>query len=352
MGLNYWERRQAEDMVNYMQSAEETADQVSSLYQKASWYITLSIDKIFDKFREKHGLSAQAAQKLLDRITDKGSLEELLRMLKNAGSSREKDELVKKLEAPAYRARIEHLQQIQGQLDRIMAEVYQQEVLLHTSHYKGLAKEAYYRNLYNLQQRTGIGFSFAHLDEKAIDRALRSKWSGKNYSARIWGNTQGLAQAVKEELLINFVTGRSNREAALDIQKKFAASANAARRLVRTESNYFATQMHFEAYQEAGIEQYCYLAVLDLRTSKVCQSLDKKIFPVSERKTGVNCPPMHPWCRSTTIAVISEKLLNQLERRTRDPVTGKVIRIPMGMSYRDWYEKYVEGKKEGGEAEE
>lgn len=346
--LSYWERRQAEDMVDYMQSAEDTAKEAASLYQKASWYITLAIDEIFDKFRDKHGLSERAAKELLGRAADKTSLDELLRQLKNAEIGKEKNELIQKLEAPAYRARIERLGQLQARLDQIMTEVYHQELIIHTSHYSSLIKEAYYKNLYNLQQRTGIGFSFSHIDNKAVDRALCSKWSGKNYSERIWRNTQSLAQAVKEELLINFVTGRTNREAAIAIQKKFAVGAYEARRLIRTESNYFATQMHFKAYQEAGLERYCYLAVLDLKTSKVCRALDKKIFPVSERVTGVNCPPMHPWCRSTTIAVISEELLNKLERVTRDPVTGKVIRISMKMSYQDWYKTYVEngGAKE------
>ena len=32
--------------------------------------------------------------------------------------------------------------------------------------------------------------------------------------------------------------------------------------------------------------------------------MDGKIFPVKEKQIGLNCPPMHPWCRSTTISVL------------------------------------------------
>ena len=54
---------------------------------------------------------------------------------------------------------------------------------------------------------------------------------------------------------------------------------------------------------------------------------------------------MHPWCRSTTIAVINREWLKDMKRKARDPVTGRVIEVPMSMSYQDWYKEYVEGKQ-------
>ena len=50
---------------------------------------------------------------------------------------------------------------------------------------------------------------------------------------------------------------------------------------------------------------------------------------------------MHPWCRSTTIAIIGEKMLEGMKRRARDPVTGKTYLVPASMNYREWYAKYV-----------
>ena len=176
-------------------------------------------------------------------------------------------------------------------------------------------------------------------------------WSGQNYSKRIWKNTQGLANTVKEELLINLLTGRTNREVAEIIANKFASGAAKARRLVRTESNFISSELNHEAYKEAGIEEYQYLATLDLRTSEICRELDGKIFKVSERKVGVNCNPMHPWCRSTTIPVVDREFLNDGTRSARDPVTGEVIKVPASMNYKEWYEKYVEGSSEAKTAE-
>ena len=47
-----------------------------------------------------------------------------------------------------------------------------------------------------------------------------------------------------------------------------------------------------------GLKHVKYVAVLDNRTSDTCEHLNGLIFSLDELETGVNCPPMHPWCRS------------------------------------------------------
>ena len=150
-----------------------------------------------------------------------------------------------------------------------------------------------------------------------------------------------LAQDLKEELLVNLITGRTEREVSVILAQKFAQGASNARRLVRTESCYVSNQINMGAYKECGIEKYRYLATLDIRTSEVCRDLDGKLFPVSEQQPGKNCPPMHPWCRSTTVAVVSEEAFQRMQRRARDPETGKTYLVPVSMNYREWYAKYV-----------
>ena len=342
--LSYWDRRQLQNMYEYMESAEKTADQIANLYLKASRYISYASDDIFERYQSRHKLSQNDAMRLINTMYNKTDIKELLEKLRSEDTDQNKRELLAKLEAPAYQARLERLQQLQNQIDIVMADVYEQEKSFNTSHYVDLANEAYYHSIYDIQQQTGSVFSFGYVDSKMINAVLNSKWSGKNYSARIWGNTKALAQDLKEELLINLVTGRTNREVANIINNKFGAGASQARRLVRTESNYLATELNFKAYKEAGIEKYRYLATLDLKTcTTCCRGLDGRIFFVSERKTGVNCPPMHPWCRCTTVGVISEKYMKEGTRRPRDPETHKVIDVPADMTYQEWYNKYVAG---------
>lgn len=269
-------------------------------------------------------------------------MEELKEALAAAKNSREKEELQAKLESPAYRARLEHLQRLQEQLDQTMRDVYRQEKEQSTNHYLDLGEEAYYQGVFEIQKQTGLAFSFARIDTDVISRIINSQWSGANYSGRIWRNTQFLAEELKEELLINLLTGRTERETAQMIAERFSVGASKARRLVRTESCYLTNQMEILSYEECGIETYIFVATLDLRTSEICRSLDGKRFKVSEQQPGKNCPPMHPWCRSTTICGISDEELAEMKRRARDPENGKTYTVPANMTYEEWYRKYVE----------
>lgn len=342
----YWERRKAQNMFDYMASADQAADEISELYLKASRYNSSELDAIFERYKKKHHLSEAEAYRLLNNMHDKTSINELKEALRADKTDQTKDEILAELESPAYQARLERMQQLQNQIDLTMQNVYQQEKLKNTSHYVNLAKDAYYKGIFDIQQRTGLGFSFNVVDAKAIERVINSKWSGENYSKRIWKNTQALAQDLKGELLINLVTGRTDREVAEIIQNKFASGASEARRLVRTESNHLANQMEMKSYEECDIDWYLYVATLDLRTSFKCRELDGKRFKVSEQQPGKNCPPMHPWCRSTTICDITEEELAGMERRARDPVTGKTEKVPANMTYDEWYKKNVIEKPE------
>ena len=186
---DYWGNRAAWDMYEQMKDAEATADVVARVYRSASSQIVFAAQDIFEKYMTKHKLSQTEAWNLLNRMQDKDSIQNLLMELKNKDSGENKQELIRELEAPAYRARIERLQLLLQQVDTVMQNVYQQEQQFDTSFFEQLAENAYYRTIYNTQCRTGLGFSFSHVDQKQIDLALRMNWSGKHYSYRIWKNT-------------------------------------------------------------------------------------------------------------------------------------------------------------------
>ena len=184
------------------------------------------------------------------------------------------------------------------------------------------------------------------MDAKRIDKLMRARWLGSNYSSRLWGNTERLAKSLRDELMVSFLTGRPQLEAWRAIDTEFDKGQHAARRLIRTESNYLANQAQEAAYKDSGIEKYIYVATLDLRTSEMCRSLDGKVFAVKDAQPGMIYPPMHPWCRSTTIAWMPKALLKKLKRTARDPFTGKNYQIPADMTYKEWYSKFVKNNQD------
>ena len=104
--------------------------------------------------------------------------------------------------------------------------------------------------------------------------------------------------------------GTSLQKMSRELRDLTGQSFNNAFRLIRTETSHIDGQVTLEGYrqtsEELGLEYYEYDAFLDSRTSNICRELDKKRFKVSEAEVGVNYPPMHPNCRSTTQLVLDE----------------------------------------------
>lgn len=92
-----------------------------------------------------------------------------------------------------------------------------------------------------------------------------------------------------------------------------------------------------------GIQQYQLIAVLDLRTSKICQAMDLQIFDLSKKEVGINFPPFHPNCRTTTIPYFEDEISEYFGIGTRlaKDKNGNYIKIPADMNYKQWYEKYI-----------
>ena len=336
--MGYWENRQAQMMYEYMEDAEAVSQELADIYAKASRHLSYEMDEIYEKFVDKHNLTDKEARELLNSLKNSTDIAELKEALakdpKNAA-------LLAEMESGAYRARIERLEQLQAEIDRMMQQVFEQEKQVTTSHYVDLATNSYYREIYNVQRQVGFQFSFSAVDPKAVALILGSEWSGANYSTRIWNNTQGLAKEVKEQMIIGLLTGKRQEEMAREIANKYATGAFEARRLVRTESNFVNGQMQMEAYDECDAEKYEFVAVLDLRTSEICRSLDGKVFLVKDAMPGKNMNPMHPFCRSTTIIHLDDDIVEGLKRRARNPETGKNEFVPADMNYQKWYKQNV-----------
>lgn len=333
----YWEKRSAQRMVSYMDDAESVASEIRKAYEQASQYISNEAETIMRTFQGLSDVSETEARKLLRESEQNISiLQQLKKASQQATDQKIRRELVNRINAPAYAARLKRLEQLQKDIEKQCENLYQIELAKTTTHYRELCVEAYQRVIFDIQQGINLGFSFSRMPVSRVNRILELAWSGENYSKRIWHNTTDLARKIKEELLVAFMTGQSYEKTAVRIMEEMGVGASEARRLVRTESCYVANTAEMDSYEECGIEKYRYLATLDKRTSPICQRLDGKEFAVSDGKPGVNMPPMHPWCRSTTIAVFDDDVTDGLTRRARDPETGKTYLVSQDMTYEQW----------------
>lgn len=344
--IKYWEMREARNMYKDMQLAEDCAKELSVIYSKAAIYTAKQIGGIFNRFASKHHLTRDEAINLLSEA-DSRNFEKLLEVYKNKTGAQKREALAE-LEAPAYKNRMKRLDDIDKSINRLINAVASKERDAIDKTMRKVYESSYHHAVYEAARMSGLDLQTGPIDEGALETILKKKWSGQNYSERVWNNTQKVADALKEEFMIGALTGKTEKEMTDSINEQFLSGRNKARRLVRTESSYIHNEAHFQAYKDYGIEEYRFVATLDLRTSQICRERDGSVYRVNDKKIGVNAPPMHPWCRSTTIMNLDDETMHNLERFARDPVTGERMKVPADETYKEWYQRMVE--KHGAEA--
>ena len=195
--------------------------------------------------------------------------------------------------------------------------------------------------MYDFQKGTGLGFDFFNPDTKTVEKAISQKWLGENYSDRIWKDKNKQLPIIEREVQQGIASGLPSSQISKRIEKRCDVSASNAKRLAITETSYIREQANNDAYEEAGIESYEFDATLDKRTSEICSILDSMIFKLKDKIIGVNFPPMHPRCRSTTLPHFDDIVQDGVFRAGRGGLDGKTIMLEPSIKYEDWIKAYA-----------
>lgn len=326
---NYWDNRALNRLNEIEQISNKHIEAIKEMYNQAFKNIDNEIARIYKNYAKETGLDVQKLKELLTKKeTDK-----VWKTLKRQG--------LDKYILDNYKSRISRLEQIQAQIYAKAKMIYPKEELEQTMCYKGVINQSYYKAIYDTQIGSGYDFSFNTIDQRTINQLLSEKWSGKNYSQRIWTNTDILAETLSQYVGAALLSGQSIQKTSKQIRDRFNVGKYYSERLVRTETNYFNNQADAMAYQEMGIDKYVFVATLDNRTSEICQEMDNKVFDYDKMSVGENFPPLHPNCRSKTRGYLGEEAEKLLQRRARNPITGEVEVID-NIPYSEWIKKYNE----------
>lgn len=335
----YWEKRAADRMVDYMADAERTSNTLGKAYYSVGRYLSDEAAKILKSFTDTFGLSESEARQLIGTTPEKSITEKLKKALPKIADKDKRRQAEAMISSPAYSYRIKRLENLGNNVRKQCSQLYNTEVLADDSFFRGLCDDAYKHCIFDMQKGMGVSSAFDIMPTSRINRILSTKWSGEHFSARVWGNTNALADGLQSDLLVGIMSGKSEKKMAEDIMNRCAVGAFEARRLVRTEACYIANQAELDGYRQTGIESYEFSAVLDNRTSKLCDNvdgLDGKIFKISEAVPGKNLPPMHPFCRSTTLPILpSEEELDREIAELSDEIGADV-------DFEEWKENLQE----------
>ena len=300
----YWEDRAAGRMVSYTSKAESTADTLGKAYYATARYLQGEANDVFNAFTDKFELSIAEAETMLKNAPNKSMFEQMKTALATCTDEQRKQELETLLSSPAYAHRIGRLNDLDSKISDMCSRLANAEIGVDTEHLGDIIQSAYMQTVFDVTKGADYRAAFDLIPESRVKAILSTNWSGQMFSERVWDNTNALADGLKHDMLVGIMAGKSEQHIADDIMNRCGVGAFEARRLVRTETTCVANMAELYGYKELDIDEYEFSACLDSRTSDLCRELDGKVFKRNSAQAGVNLPPMHPFCRSTTLPVL------------------------------------------------
>lgn len=343
----YWQRRSEDRLLDLLGQADSVVLKLGRYYDKASKDIDKSIKSLYGQFGADNNVGSKKAQELIKgqefrvwRMT----MEEYLDEIKTTGDKA----LLLELNTLAMRSRINRLEALQAEILAQSAIIASKEEEVIGSFLSDSIEDSYYKNVYDeykdknpealeLMNRHKVGIS-----RNQVKKVLELPWSGANYSDNIWNNSYFIAKRAQAMVAKNIIAGRSIENLSMDFAKVYGRQYYSnAKRLIRTETAYVKGQADVLTYKKLKVEEYELLATLDNRTSSICQEKDGKHYPVDEIKVGINYPPFHSNCRTTTIKYRED--YGDRTRMAKDK-DGRNINVPLGLKYKEWRE-WIEKNK-------
>lgn len=340
----YWKKRGIERISKKWDDLAYTERQLAKQYRLAAEDIRLSVSGLYSEYAKKEGLTYAEASRALNKI-EISNYSERMRKLKESAKLSGDPRYISEIDRLVEAKKLDRLQGLVNRIDARLLEMGMEQQTTIEGWLGATYEDNYYESLFEVQQRVGFGFAFNLIDDKSVTMAIKYPWSGSMFSDNIWDNRTKLVKELRRTITQGLIKGESFDKMALRLDGEMDKGYRSALRLVRTETSHVIGQSTYDGYKASRtVKRYEYVAVLDKKTSSVCQDLDGKKIDLEDREVGVNANPMHPNCRSTTIAYYDGDDEDGL-RIARDD-TGKTYYVPRKMKYKEWREMYVENGSE------
>lgn len=332
----YWVKR-AVEVETYLQSqADSVKDGVIKAYERAIKNVNNDIEKTFKAYISTD-IPEKEARRLMSIADSDKQYEELLELYDETDDKTVKKEILNRINAQAYGARISRLEGLKRNVYIYFRHVANEAIKEQKKLYDSAVKTAYYTNIFDTAQGLNCGIDFSLVPQKAVNKVLSEPWHGHNYSERVWIHNDRFIQAVGQTIEDGIISGHSvsrMTDKLIDYVKDTAPGGirTSAETLVRSETAHFMNQGQKMAYEEIGIKQYRFVAALSELTCDRCGSLDGSVFDTDKAVEGENFPPIHPRCRCVTIMAD----VNLTSRIARDPLTGENYKVDGGMTFDEW----------------
>lgn len=293
----YWQNR-LDDILQHIDRQDlDVFDELVKIYQNASKELQDEIFEFYGKYAIDNNISRTEAQKRL-RGTDLSDYQENARRYRE--EAQDNPELLERLNEQYVSSRVTRLEALHLEVVYLTGMLNNNLQGLFDEYLKEVAKYAYSKVMGGLTTGT--------ISPHVLEQIVMQPWDGYNYSEGLWGNTDNLAEDLKNTFMEGFVKGQHPREMARGISKRFDVARSRAETLVRTDGTHVVNNATVRRYQDAGLTRYKIHVHMDNRTTKKCRDIHRedKTYLLSEAESGITIPPFHYNCRSTVVPIEEE----------------------------------------------
>lgn len=337
----YWEERANKGLVKQEQTAVQVMEDLKPAYKNAINEIKKEIEVFYGKYAENNQITLQEAKKILNSDELLSFRETLKRYMDELGGYSPNPSYKRNLERLSTRSCITRLEELYVNLNNVLERLTSGVQSAREDYAGNVYQDSFYRTMFDFQIGIGFAVSFTQPPQRIIKAASQMNWQGSMFSSQVWENKDRLIKQLQLTIPQSLARGQSIQQMTSAISNNLGANYKNVKRVVRTEVNAIYNEARGSCYDDLNVEEYVYVATLDNKTSRICASLDGEKFKSKDREVGVNYPPMHGHCRSTSAPVIAGS--EPFERIAKNK-HGKNIMVPGDTTYMDWAKEYAPKK--------
>ncbi len=294
----YWTERALQQEQNAQIVADRYMAQIGQSLADYKHQLVSEIEKFYARYAVDNKMThAEAKQYLTDkerREFKHVTLERFREMALNP------DTPTPLLDALGYRHRISRKEALLAEIERLTAELYGKPDGIHDKVTEALSDVYIKGKIHQAKNLAHFGIiEKPILGVDAVKHKMGSNWSGRTFSTNVWGHEEATYKAISDILNKGLTGGWSIDRMARALSERTGVAYHRADTLVRTETTFYNNLATLDTIKELGGDHYEIVAVLDSRTSDICQSENHKVYPVKEYEPGRTAPPFHVRCRST-----------------------------------------------------
>lgn len=293
----YWRERAERIIAVEAKKDDDVIDEVRSITNSTMSQLSNEIYSFYAKYADAEGISVDAAKKKIQKTDIKELEDRVAQYVKNKDFSEKANAELRQYNTKMYVSRERMLLQ---QLSAIMVNgTALTEVELSKYLETSVDRE--------VERQAGI-LGNVRINPNDVRAIVNADFHGETWSNRLWADMEQTRKTVLKTVQNTLLRGRHPDEFVPELKKKLGVTTSDAKRLLITETARVQTEAQKLHYKEtigddATIE---FVAKLDDRTSDECRHADGNKIKVSEMVAGVNVPPLHPYCRSTTVPAVDE----------------------------------------------